>query len=217
MSTTPTTEHFQLDPAELGTRAAYLLVTGCVVPRPIGWISTLAPDGTMNLAPHSFFNVVCADPVMLMFTSLGKKDSARNAEETGDFVANIVTEDIVEPMNLTSADAPRNVSEFEIAKLTPVPSDLVRAPRVAEAAISMECRLERTIELGNQPSCLVIGEVVRFHIHPRVWRDGRVDPALLQPVGRLAGSWYSYTRELFSLTRPTWEGLQQGEQPVRKG
>lgn len=214
---TPPTDHFHLDPADIGPRAAYLLVTGCVVPRPIGWISTLAPDGTMNVAPHSFFNVVCDDPIMLMFSSLGLKDSVQNIQETGDFVANIVTEDIVEPMNLTAADAPRHVSEFDLAGLTAAPSGLVKSPRVAEAALSLECRLDRIIELGKVPSYVTIGEVLRFHVHPRVWHNERVDPALLRPIGRLAGSWYSYTHELFSLTRPTWEGLNQGELPLRKG
>ncbi len=211
------TEHFQLDPAELGERETYLLATGCVVPRPIGWISTLAPDGTMNVAPHSFFNIVASDPVMLMFCSLGRKDSIRNVEHTGDFVANIVSEELAEPMNLTSADCPPDVSEFDVAKLTAACSRSVKSPRVAEAAISIECKLEQIVELGRRPSYVAIGEVIQFHIHPRIWRNGRVDPTLLRPLGRLAGSWYSYTREFFTLTRPTWEGLGKGELPVRNG
>lgn len=217
MSETSNSDFLHLNPAEMPTRDAYLLMTGIVVPRPIGWISTLAADGTMNVAPHSFFNCIGSDPVMIMFSSLGKKDTVRNAEATGDFVANIVGEEIVEPMNLTSADSPPDVSEFEFAQLTPLASDIVKSPRVAESPISVECKVERIIEVGRGPSYVVIGEIVRFHIANRVWRNGRVDPNLLRPVGRLAGSWYSYTHEFFSIPRPTWASLQQGEIPERKG
>lgn len=196
-----------LEPAALESGAAYHLLNSLVVPRPIAWVSTRSEKGVANLAPHSYFTVLAPDPPTICFSSGGEKDSLRNARFTGDFVVNIVGEELAEAMNHTSADFPPEESEFTAAGLTPIPSDLVRAPRLAEAPASMECRLLQVLEIGRTPNYVVIGEVVRFHVAERVWRDGRVDMAALRPVGRLAGSGYSYTRDLFRMDRPTYAGL----------
>jgi flavin reductase (DIM6/NTAB) family NADH-FMN oxidoreductase RutF len=194
-------------PDELEPTAAYHLLNSLVVPRPIAWVSTLSEDGVANIAPHSYFTVVSPNPPIVCFSSGGVKDTLRNVRHTRDFVVNIVGEELAEQMNLSSADFPARESEFHAAGLTPAASDLVRAPRLAEAPGAMECRLIQVIEIGANPNHLVIGEVVRFHVAARVWRDGRIDMAALRPVGRLAGSGYSYTRELFRMDRPTYQGL----------
>lgn len=196
-----------IDPEALAPTDAYHLLNSLVVPRPIAWVSTLSEAGVANLAPHSYFTVVSSNPPIVCFSSAGVKDTLRNVRHTRDFVVNVVGEELAEPMNLTSADFPPGESEFVAAGLTPAPSDLVRAPRLAEAPAAMECRLVQIIEIGRIPNHLVIGEVIRFHVAARVWRDGRVDLAAVRPVGRLAGSGYSYTREFFRMDRPTYAGL----------
>lgn len=196
-----------IDPEALAPTDAYHLLNSLVVPRPIAWVSTLSEAGVANLAPHSYFTVVSSNPPIVCFSSAGVKDTLRNVRHMRDFVVNVVGEELAEPMNLTSADFPPGESEFVAAGLTPAPSDLVRAPRLAEAPAAMECRLVQIIEIGRIPNHLVIGEVVRFHVAARVWRDGRVDLAAVRPVGRLAGSGYSYTREFFRMDRPTYAGL----------
>jgi flavin reductase (DIM6/NTAB) family NADH-FMN oxidoreductase RutF len=197
-----------LDPATLDAGAAYHLLNSLVVPRPIAWVSTRSEAGIANLAPHSYFTVLSPDPPTVCFSSGGEKDTVRNARFTGDFVVNVVGEDLAEAMNLTAADFPPEESEFRAAGLTPIPSDQVRAPRLAEAPASMECRLLQVLEVGRTPNYVVIGEVMRFHVAASIWRDDRVDMAMLRPVGRLAGAGYSYTRDLFRMERPTYAGLR---------
>ena len=196
-----------ISPNHLEPTAAYHLLNSLVVPRPIAWVSTISETGIPNIAPHSYFTVVSPNPPIVCFSSSGEKDTLRNVRHTRDFVVNIVGEELAEQMNLTSADFPPHESEFRAAGLTPATSDLVRAPRLAEAPAAMECRLIQVIEIGNNPNHLILGEIVRFHVAARIWRDGRVDMAALKPVGRLAGSGYSYTRELFRMDRPTYAGL----------
>jgi flavin reductase (DIM6/NTAB) family NADH-FMN oxidoreductase RutF len=197
-----------LDPTALDAGAAYHVLNSLVVPRPIAWVSTRSASGVANLAPHSYFTVLAPDPPTICFSSGGEKDTLRNVRFGGDFVVNVVGEELAEAMNLTAADFPPDESEFRVAGLTPIPSDLVGAPRLAEAPAAMECRLLHVLEVGRTPNYVVIGEVMRFHIAESVWRDGRVDLAALRPVGRLAGSGYSYTRELFRMERPTYAGLR---------
>jgi flavin reductase (DIM6/NTAB) family NADH-FMN oxidoreductase RutF len=197
-----------LDPAALEPAAAYHLLNSLVVPRPIAWVSTLSEWGVANIAPHSYFTVLAPNPPTVCFSSSGEKDTVRNVRFTGDFVVNVVGEALAEAMNLTAADFPPDESEFLAAGLTAAPSSLVRAPRLAEAPAAMECRLVQVLEVGRTPNHVVIGEVVRFHIAASVWREGRVDMTGLRPVGRLAGSGYSYTRELFRMERPTYAGLR---------
>ena len=158
----------------------------CVVPRPIGWISTIGADGAVNLAPYSFFNAVATEPPMVMFSSNGKqahgtKDSVANAEATGEFVCNMATWDLRDPMSQTSRPVPPEVDEFELAGLETQPSELVKPPRVKASPIHLECVYHQTLELpcdiegGRNAICL--GRVVGVHIRNEFLTDGKVDIA----------------------------------------
>lgn len=195
------------DPANLSGKEPYFLLTSLVVPRPIAWVSTIAPDGTVNLAPHSYFNIMSSEPPIVHFTSTGVKDSLRNVRESGEFVVNIVTRDLVEEMNDTSIDFPPDVSEMKWVGLEAAPSDVVRPPRVARAKAALECRVRQITSMGN--GNMVFGEVVRFHVDDSVWVDGRVDPVALDPVCRLAGTSYARQGQVFKLPRPTYDELRR--------
>lgn len=178
-----------------------------VVPRPIGWISTISEDGVVNLAPYSFFNAVSADPPFVMFSSAGRKDTITNAEATGAFVCSMATHALREAMNETSAPVPSEVDEFALAGLTPLPSRLVAPPRVAESPIALECRYHQTIELPRASGAasgyaMVIGEVVGVHIDDAVIREGRVDLARIRPLARLGYLDYTMVDDIFAMPRP---------------
>ena len=199
-----------IDPANTPASDVYRAMIRSVVPRPIAWVSSVSADGTHNLAPFSFFMAISADPPTLAFApgrrsrDGGKKDTLRNIEETGEFVVNVVGEDLAEEMNETATDYPDEVSEFVEAGLTPVPGDVVRAPRVAESPVNFECRKYDIIPVGPDGTggaALVIGEVVRIHIDERVLREGKIDPELLRPIGRLGGMEYTRTRDRFVMVR----------------
>ncbi len=193
-------------PADRDTQQLYFLLNSLVVPRPIAWVSTLGADGTANLAPHSYFTVAASAPPAVSFTSIGDKDTVANVRATGEFVVNVAGHELVERMNVTSANAPADVDEFELAGLTKAPSDVVAAPRVAEAPVAIECRLVEVVEVGN--GRVVIGECVAFHVAERLWDErDRVDPARLDAVARMGGSVYATTRDRFELRRPTYEEL----------
>jgi flavin reductase (DIM6/NTAB) family NADH-FMN oxidoreductase RutF len=179
-----------------------------VVPRPIGWISTVAADGTVNLAPYSFFNAIGEGPAMLAFSSSGRKDSATFAGEVREFVWNLATWDLREAMNETSAELPRGESEFTHAGLEMAPSRLVAPPRVAAARCAMECKVVHAVELHDvdgRPAdqFLVVGQVVGVHLDERFIRDGRVDTAGLRPIAR-CGYLGDYTTvdSLWEMLRP---------------
>jgi flavin reductase (DIM6/NTAB) family NADH-FMN oxidoreductase RutF len=180
-----------------------------VAPRPIGWISTLSADGAVNLAPYSFFNAIGEGPPMLAFSSSGAKDSATFAAQGVEFVWNLVTWDLREAMNETSAPLPRGESEFTRAGLEMAPSRLVGPPRVAAARCAMECRVVHTVELSDvngRPAnqFLVVGQVVGVHLDESAIRDGVVDTAALAPVARLGGpADYTVVRDTFRMIRPT--------------
>jgi flavin reductase (DIM6/NTAB) family NADH-FMN oxidoreductase RutF len=166
----------------------------CVVPRPIGWLTTLSEDGVVNLAPFSFFNGVASDPPVVVAGINGRqphgpKDTLTNCRETGEFVANMATWDLREAMNLTSASLPAEIDEMALAGLTPAPSNLVKPPRVAESPINLECRVLQFVDLpSNDPesaNTAVFGEVVGIHIADSVLTEGRVDTAKIKPVARL--------------------------------
>ncbi len=196
------------DVADLHPIDGYKLLTGLVVPRPIGWIGTTAPDGTHNLAPYSFFNAVAATPPTIVVSPLGPPDSPKdtlaNIRATGAFTHNVVTDEVVEAMNVTAATLPAHEDEFVHAGLTAVASDLVSAPRVAEAKASFECRLVQIVEVGRppMPGNVIVGEVVRFHVDESLLDGTRVDPDLLRAVGRMAGMDYVRTHARFSIVRP---------------
>ena len=190
------------------------VLTGVVVPRPIAFVSTISNSGNINLSPYSFFNAVSYDPPLIIFssskfTSDGKlKDSLSNIEQNGEFVVNIVNENIVEAMNKTAAEYPENVNEFDIANLTQIDSDLVKPPRLSESPVNMECKLERIITLGTEahPQGLVIGEIIQLHIDDQIISGHRINHEKLKPVGRLAGNMYTHTNDVFELMRPSYEG-----------
>lgn len=178
-----------------------------VSPRPIGWISTLSPDGVANLAPYSFFNAVSGNPPFVMFSSTPRKHSLSNIEATGEFVVNVVSWDLRTQMNQSSAFYAADVDEFEKVGLAKAPCRNVRPPRVAAAPASIECLLYQVIPLKPKSglpsaSTVVIGEVVGIHIDDAVIRDGRVDPTLFRPVARLGYMDYSVTDEVFEMLRP---------------
>lgn len=182
-----------------------------VTPRPIGWISTRAQDGRVNLAPYSFFNGFSSSPPIVGFASEGLKDSVTFARESGEFVANLASFDLMQKMSLTSAPLARGANEFLHAGLTMAPCELVRAPRVAESHAAMECKLVEIVRLKNakgEPidAHLVIGEVVAFHIEDAFIREGRFDTARAQPLARCGYQDYAYVERLVALARPKGAG-----------
>lgn len=197
------------DPAQIDHQDAYKLMTGLVVPRPIGWIGSADAEGRFNLAPYSFFQCVATNPPVVIFsagvTSGHEKDSLANARSSGAFTCNIVDMATSAAMNQSSAELAPDESEFDFAGLTPVESDVVGAPRVAEAKASFECRVQQIVELGNPPlrHAVVFGEVVRIHVDDDVLDGTRIDFDALDAVGRLAGNGYATTRDRFELVRPT--------------
>ncbi|MEX1177444.1 MAG: flavin reductase family protein [Nitriliruptor sp.] len=196
----------ELDPADWQARQVYFLMTGLVIPRPIAWISSLGADGVRNLAPHSYFQVVSNDPPHVIFSSSGEKDTLRNVRATGEFVVNMTTQDVLEPMNATAADLPAGEDEFSWFGVEAAPAAVVAPPRVAAAKAHLECRMVHELPVGN--GNLVVAEVVHVHVAAEVWRDGRVDPQLLDPVLRLAGTGYATLGEVFKLPRPMWDQVR---------
>ena len=176
-----------------------------VAPRPIGWISTLRPDGTVNLAPYSFFNAVAEDPPYVMFSASAGKDSQRNAEASGEFVCSLATYPLREAMNVTSAAEPWDVDEMLLAKIDAAPSRLVKPPRVAASPAALECRYWQTVTPPSRSPAgysIVIGEVVGIHIDDRFIVDGMVDTVAMLPIARLGYMDYSVVDKKFSLRRP---------------
>jgi flavin reductase (DIM6/NTAB) family NADH-FMN oxidoreductase RutF len=199
-------------PEELPYREFYRILISAVVPRPIAWVSTLSREGKANLAPFSFFNALSGKPPLLGFSPGMKlvegepapKDTLQNVRDTGEFVVNVVTFELGEAMNLTSGEYDRSVNEFEVAKLTTRPSQVVRPPQVAESPVNFECKLYRILDFGSEaPSgSLVIGEIVSVHVSESVMKDGRLDPQALDLIGRMGGMQYSRTTQRFEMIRP---------------
>ncbi len=196
-------------PSELEGVDRYKLLTGLIVPRPIGWIGSVGPDGCQNLAPFSFFAVVSGTPPTVLFSpgrrTGSPKDTLANVVATREFTVSIVDEALAEAMNLTSGEYEPDVDEFAVANLTPRSGDVVAAPLVAEAPAGLECRVTHVVELADPPTNTVIfGEVVRIHVRSDLLDGTRIDPMGLKAVGRMAGS--SYTRMAdgyFEMDRPT--------------
>ena len=181
-----------------------------IVPRPIGWITSVSPEGVCNLGPYSFFNAIGDKPHYVMFASAGLKDSLRNIEATGEFTCSLATWALREHMNMSSASVPYGVDEFPIAGLTTAPSRLVKPPRVKESPAAFECRHWKTIELppyepGTAPGySVVIGLVVGIYIDDAVIKDGMVDVGLMKPIARLGYHDYAVVtpETIFSMHRP---------------
>ena len=187
--------YLEFDPAVIDRRAIYRLLTGSVVPRPIGWASTVSATGVSNLAPFSFFTVVCVVPPMVSLTIArnpdgSEKHTLRNIRDTQGFCVNIVTAPVWKEMVDSANDFPEDESEFDKTGLTEVPALKIRAPRVAQAPIHLECKLNQVLELGRNRHPLVIGEVVHFHVDPACMTDGYIDMRKLAPIGRLSGFQY---------------------------
>ena len=197
--------HVTLDASLLDTEAAYSLLIGCVVPRPIAWITTVNAAGKVNAAPFSSFNYVAHSPPMLAVNigtrAGGLKDTARNIVDTREFVVNVATEATLEVMHKSSADYPPEVSETEALSIALAPSRFVKPPRIAASPIQMECRLERSITLGRGLNTLYIGEIVAFHLSPEIFDGRRVDSAKMRPVARLGGPYYAALGEIFNRPR----------------
>jgi flavin reductase (DIM6/NTAB) family NADH-FMN oxidoreductase RutF len=182
-------------------------VTALVVPRPIGWISTLDPNGVVNLGPYSFFNLVSGYPPWVIFASAPRKHSQVNAEVTGEFVFNLATWDLREQMNASSAEFPPGVSEPEKVGLEMVPSRNVKPPRVKRSPVALECKYFKTVDLiasdGKQNrSQIVIGEVVGIYIDDAVIIDGMVDVTKMKPIARMGYMDYAVIEDFFSMARP---------------
>ncbi len=205
-----------VDPSGAAPTDIYKLMVGAIVPRPIAFVSTQAEDGILNLAPFSYFTACSANPPCILFSTTSRganarpKDTLKNIRATGEFVVNIVSEEFAVQMNITSADCPPSVSEFEISGLTPIPSERVRPPRVAESHIQMECRLREIVTVSDSPmgGFVVIGEIVLFHLDPAVLVDPddpfKIDPDRLRAIGRMGGPTYCRTVDRFDLQRPAW-------------
>lgn len=200
-----------IDMTALPFSEAYKILIGSVVPRPVAWVSTVDEDGVANLAPFSFYTAVCSNPPTVLFCPVTppdreEKDTLANIRATGEFVINVATESTVEKMNQTSAPYARGVSEFAAAGLTPLAGVKVKAPRVAESPIHLECKLLQIIDVGpGGPGSgkIVLGQVVYAHIDDSVCNEAHhIDVTKVKPVSRLAGTDYAPVRDIFSLARP---------------
>jgi flavin reductase (DIM6/NTAB) family NADH-FMN oxidoreductase RutF len=186
----------------------YKLLIGLVVPRPIGWVGTVDEDGVRNLAPYSFFNVVAGSPPTVLFSPGRRngepKDTLHNVVATGEFTINLVDEALAEAMNLTSGEYGPDVDEFELAGLSTVPGEVVRAPLVVDSPANLECRVTRTVDLGDPPTnTVVFGNIERIHVRADLLDGTRVDPLGLRAIGRMAGSGYTRTADgYFEMQRP---------------
>lgn len=200
-----------IDPARLSANENYKLLTNIVVPRPIAWVSTLNERGIVNLAPFSFFNAIGSDPLLVMISvahnSDGSlKDTGRNIVARGEFVVNMVSEELMAAMNVSAADFPPDESELDAAGLAAVPSEKVAVPRVAAAPAALECRLHSTIPFGTYT--LIIGEVVMFQV-----ADALVGEKLrlhdFTPVGRMGSpAFYCRTTDRFEVPRVRYSDVK---------
>jgi flavin reductase (DIM6/NTAB) family NADH-FMN oxidoreductase RutF len=199
-----------IDPKCHAPADIYKLMTGIIVPRPIAFVSSISASGIRNLAPFSFFTAISGNPPVVCFSPMirgrdgSRKDTLNNVEATREFVVNIVSEDFAQQMNACSAEFPPEIDEFEVSGLTPIPSDLVRPPRVKESRAQMECRLLETVHVSAKPlgGSLVIGEVLLFHIEDALFDNFRIDPSRLRAIGRMGGPTYCRVTDRFDMPRP---------------
>ncbi|WP_327174478.1 flavin reductase family protein [Streptomyces sp. NBC_01335] len=199
------------DPQTMQSRAFYQLMTAVVVPRPIAWVSTIAADGTANLAPHSFFTIACVTPPVVQFTSVGRKDSLRNIEQTGSFVVNLAPEQLFEQINATSTDFPHGTSEFEAVGIATEPSLRVAPPRVAASPVALECELHSTVLLGD--STVVFGRVVHAVVDETVLVDGHPEITRMRPLTRLGKNEWGTLGGIREIARVPWAQWQKDHGP----
>ena len=195
----------RFDPEEMGPAAFYRVLNSVVVPRPIAWVCSRSAEGVLNLAPHSFYTVACVDPPVIQFTSVGRKDSLRNVEATGEFTVSLTPEALFEQVNATGTDFPPGTSEAEACGVRLEPSDTVGVPRVAESPVAVECTLHSTVRLGD--STVVFGRVLAISVWESAVRDGRPRVEQLHPLARLGGNEWSTLgkiREIRRIPFTTW-------------
>lgn len=198
-----------INPQDIDRRDRYKLMIGSIVPRPIAWVSTMDRNGNLNLAPFSYFTAVCPEPMTLLFcpgwSSVRgrRKDTWLNIEQVPEFVINITNEDTKEAMNLSATEFEHGRNEFEWAGVTPAPSTTIRVPRVAEAPIAFECRLQQIVVVSDGPGggAAVFGEVQAIHVRDDMYQDGYILPERLQPIARMAGTQYAHLNEFFHMLR----------------
>jgi flavin reductase (DIM6/NTAB) family NADH-FMN oxidoreductase RutF len=201
----------EIDISAIERQDKYKLLIGCIVPRPIAWVTSVGASGVVNAAPFSYFNVASIEPMMVSIAVMRKpgsimKDTARNIQESGEFVVNMVDVHNVDAVNQTSADYPPDVSEVEMLGIDLKPSARVKVPRIGASRIHFECRLQQIVELGTPTtSDLIIGEVVHVHVEDALYHEGRIDAHAFAPVSRLAGHTYATLGELFDRPRPVYQ------------
>jgi flavin reductase (DIM6/NTAB) family NADH-FMN oxidoreductase RutF len=188
-----------IDPNELGAGMFYFFLNSVVVPRPIAWVSSRSADGVDNLAPHSFFTVSSVDPPIVQFTSVGRKDSLNNIEQTAEFVVCFTSVKDIEQVNATATDFPPEVSEFDAVGLEREPSSRVGPPRVAASPVALECELHSTLSFGS--STVVMGRVVHAAVAAAAMRDGRPAIDLLAPISRLGANEWGHLGQVESINR----------------
>lgn len=196
-----------IDFTAISARERYKWLISSVVPRPIAFISTVSPSGVYNLAPFSYFNGVSSRPPVVSVAIGVKrdgspKDTLRNVEATGEMVINIVSETLAQPVVITSGEYEYEESEFGVSGLTPLASTVVKAPRVAECPIQMECRLLQVVRIGDDPIGLVLAQVELVHVDESVITDGAIDARKLKPLARLGGHLYGTLGALVEIVRP---------------
>jgi len=198
----------QIDIATTSPGRAYRMLISAIVPRPIAFVSTLSADGRRNLAPFSFFMGVTSQPLTLAISVFhrqgGPKDTAANILETGEFVVNASTEELAERVALASGDYAREYDEFAMTGLTSAPSERVRPPRVAESPWSLECKLHRSMVIGEPPQAahLIVGEVVFAHVRDDLWAEGMIDAEKLRPIARLGANLFATLGRVIAIDRP---------------
>jgi flavin reductase (DIM6/NTAB) family NADH-FMN oxidoreductase RutF len=191
------------DPHEMEPRAFYRVLNSVVVPRPIAWVCSRSADGVLNLAPHSFYTVACVEPPVVQFTSVGRKDSLRNVEATGEFTVSLTPEALFEQINATGTDFPPGTSEAEACGVRLEPSERVGVPRVAESPVAVECTLHSTVRLGD--STVVFGRVQLITVWESAVRDGRPRIEELHPLARLGGNEWTTLGEVREISRIPYE------------
>ena len=198
------------DPTEKPFSEIHKLMIGSIVPRPIALVSTTSTDGNNNVAPFSYFNGVCSNPPTIMFAPARRgwdgheKDTLVNIRNNQEFVINIVSESFAEKMVECSTDFDLNIDEFQVSGLTPESSSKVSPPKVKESKINLECKLDQIVEVGDGKAgsgFVVLGTIVLFHIDDDIYEDGHILLDKLEPLGRLAGNWYTRPTDNLKITR----------------
>lgn len=189
---------------------ALSFINSVIVPRPIAFITTFGPGGIVNAAPFSYFNIACTNPPMISVAierrKGERKDTSRNIMVHKEFVVNICSIELAQAISLAGGDFPPDVSEIELSNLSLLPSEIVSVPRVANTLAQIECKLHQALELGRDPTDLILGEIVKVHLHKKiVGKDGKIEVEALNPLARLSGSTYAYLKDYFNIPRGVFD------------